>query len=184
MYSLLLPVTHEPCPAHRVPETPATEASGCHDGAMTTPGDTKVVSSTLEIAAPAARIFELIADPSRQPEWDGNANLSHAEAGQRVHAVGDVFRMTLRNGKVRDNRVVEFEEGRRIAWCPGDEGAAPAGHLWRWELQPLGAGRTRVTHTYDWSRLTDVNRFVRARSTTSDNLSASLKNLSAAVGSA
>lgn len=151
---------------------------------MTTPPETKVVSATRTIAAPAAQIFELIADPSRQPAWDGNANLSEAVAGQRVRAVGDIFRMTLSNGNIRDNKVVEFEECRRIAWCPGDEGAAPAGHLWRWELESADDGRTRVTHTYDWSRLNDANRLERARSTTSDMLSASLEKLAAAVESA
>lgn len=151
---------------------------------MTTPEETKVVSATRDIAAPAARIFELIADPSRQPAWDGNANLQQAEEGQRVHSVGDVFRMTTTKGTVRDNEVVEFEEGRRIAWCPGDEGAAPAGHLWRWELEPAEDGRTRVTHTYDWSRLTDARRLERARSTTSENLAASIEKLAAAVESA
>lgn len=151
---------------------------------MTTPEETKVVSATREIAAPAAQIFELIADPSRQPEWDGNHNLSRAAAGQRVHAVGDVFQMTLSNGNVRDNKVVEFEEGRRIAWCPGDEGAAPAGHLWRWELEPAGDKHTRVTHTYDWSQLNDVKRLERASSTTSEMLSKSLEKLSATVESA
>ncbi|HWC23044.1 MAG TPA: SRPBCC family protein [Flexivirga sp.] len=151
---------------------------------MTTPEETKVVSATRDIAAPAAQIFELIADPSRQPAWDGNHNLEQAAAGQRVRAVGEVFRMTLANGKVRDNKVVEFEEGRRIAWCPGNEGAAPAGHLWRWELAPLDDQHTRVTHTYDWSRLNDPKRVDRARSTTSDNLSASLEKLAATVESA
>ena len=53
---------------------------------------------------------------ARQPEWDGNDNLTSAEAGQRVHAVGDVFRMTLTNGKTRENHIVEFEEGMLIAW--------------------------------------------------------------------
>lgn len=153
-------------------------------GAMTTPEETKVVSATRDIAAPAAQIFELIADPSRQPEWDGNHNLGEAAAGQRVRAVGEVFRMTLANGKVRDNKVVEFEEGRSIAWCPGNEGAAPAGHLWRWELAPLDDQHTRVTHTYDWSQLNDPKRMDRARSTTSDNLSASLEKLAVTVESA
>jgi hypothetical protein len=37
--------------------------------------------------------------------------------------------------------------------------------------------RTRVTHTYDWSRLTDESRFERARATTADELSASLTRL-------
>ncbi|HEY5152134.1 MAG TPA: polyketide cyclase, partial [Mycobacterium sp.] len=35
----------------------------------------RVVSARREIAAPAATIFELVADPARQPEWDGNDNL-------------------------------------------------------------------------------------------------------------
>jgi uncharacterized protein YndB with AHSA1/START domain len=151
---------------------------------MTTPEETKVVSATRDIAAPAQEIFELIADPSRQPAWDGNANLAQAAQGQRVRAVGDVFQMVITKGTIRDNKVVEFEEGRRIAWCPGNEGAAPAGHLWRWELEAADDGRTRVTHTYDWSQLQDAKRMDRARSTTSANLSASLEKLAAAVESA
>ena len=38
----------------------------------------RVVSASRRIAAPAAAIFELIADPARQPEWDGNDNLAQA----------------------------------------------------------------------------------------------------------
>ncbi|MFF5986426.1 SRPBCC family protein [Prauserella flavalba] len=136
-----------------------------------------VVTAHREIAAGAERIFELIADPARQPRWDGNDNLAEAPEGQRVRGTGDVFTMTLTNGAVRANRVVEFEEGRRIAWLPSEQGKEPPGHLWRWELEPLGAGRTRVVHTYDWSRLTDENRFARARATTEDRLRASLDRL-------
>lgn len=137
----------------------------------------RTVSATREVAAPASVIFELIADPSQQPRWDGNDNLAEAPTGQRVHGVGDVFVMVLSKGSVRDNHVVEFEEGRRIAWLPADRGQPPAGHLWRWELEPIGEATTRVTHTYDWSELTDTNRFSRARSTTSQNLHASLVGL-------
>jgi hypothetical protein len=36
-----------------------------------------------------------------------------------------------------------------------------------------------VTHTYDWTQLTDEGRFKRARSTTSDKLAASLERLAA-----
>jgi uncharacterized protein YndB with AHSA1/START domain len=137
----------------------------------------RVVSASREIAAGPGQIFELIADPAQQPRWDGNNNLGHAPAGQRVRGVGDVFTMTLTAGMVRENHVVEFEEGRRIAWTPSEVGETPPGHLWRWELEPLGESRTRVTHTYDWTNLTDEKRLVRARSTTSDMLSASLDRL-------
>jgi uncharacterized protein YndB with AHSA1/START domain len=139
----------------------------------------RVVSASREIAARPERIFELIADPEQQPRWDGNDNLRAAPAGQRVSRTGEVFTMTLTGGATRENHVVEFDEGRRIAWTPAEPGRRPPGHLWRWELEPVGASRTRVTCTYDWSRLTDRNRLPRARSTTAERLAASLDLLAA-----
>ncbi len=139
----------------------------------------RVASASLEIAAAAGRIFELIADPAQQPRWDGNDNLAEAPSGQRVRAVGEVFTMTLTRGSVRENHVVEFEEGRRIAWKPAEPGQEPPGHLWLWVLEPIDSSRTRVTHTYDWTQLTDEERFPRARATTADKLHASLARLAA-----
>ncbi|OFB43096.1 polyketide cyclase [Mycolicibacterium sp. (ex Dasyatis americana)] len=139
----------------------------------------RVVSTSREIAAPVEVIFELIADPSQQPRWDGNANLAEAPSGQRVRAVGDVFTMTIKQGGNRENHIVEFEEGRRIAWRPSEVGKEPPGHLWRWELEPLGDNRTRVSHTYDWTQLTDEKRLVRARATTADKLQESIDRLAA-----
>ncbi len=137
----------------------------------------RVVSASREIAAAAGQIFELIADPAQQVRWDGNDNLANAEGGQRVRAIGDIFTMTLTNGNIRENHVVEFVEGSRIAWNPSAAGQPPPGHLWRWELEPLEDARTRVTHTYDWTRLTDEKRLAKARSTTTHNLQASLDRL-------
>src|SRR5258705_13106552 len=137
----------------------------------------KVVTASREIAAPADKIFELIADPSLQPRWDGNDNLAEAQAGQRVRAVGDVFTMTITMGSDRDNHVVEFDEGRLIAWRPSEPGQEPPGHLWRWQLEHVDDARTLVTHTYDWTQLTDEKRMARARDTTVDRLQASLDRL-------
>jgi uncharacterized protein YndB with AHSA1/START domain len=139
----------------------------------------RVVSASREIAARPEPIFELIADPAQQPRWDGNDNLARAPEGQRVRGTGDVFTMELTRGAIRENHVVEFEEGRRIAWRPAEPGQRPPGHLWRWELEPAGAAGTRVTHTYDWTRLTDENRLPRARATTAVKLQASLDRLAA-----
>jgi uncharacterized protein YndB with AHSA1/START domain len=146
------------------------------------------VSASREIAAAPEVIFELIADPAQQPRWDGNDNLTEAAAGQRVYAVGDVFRTLVNSGTVRENHIVEFEEGRRIAWLPSEEGKQPPGHLWRWEIKPVGDGpgesaatgesvRSRVTHTYDWTNLTEEKRLKRAAATTTDNLAASIERL-------
>jgi uncharacterized protein YndB with AHSA1/START domain len=137
----------------------------------------RVVSVGRDIEAPASVIFELIADPARQPEWDGNGNLSEAAPGQRVRAVGDVFITTITTGAQRHNRVVDFHEGRRIAWQPAEPDSPPPGHVWRWELEPLTEGRTLVIHTYDWSELTDEKRLKRARETTGEKLKASVDRL-------
>ena len=147
---------------------------------MTIPDESdRVVTASRDIAATAPEVFELIADPSQQPRWDGNDNLSEAPTGQRVHAVGDVFLMTTTTGNVRENHVVEFVEGRRIAWRPSEPGQPAPGHLWRWELEPIDASHTRVTHTYDWTQLNDEKRLPRARATTADRLKASLDLLAA-----
>ncbi|WP_109472910.1 SRPBCC family protein [Ornithinimicrobium cavernae] len=148
---------------------------------MTTRPDdaVRVVTAQRQVAAGADQIFELIADPARQPAWDGNDNLAEAPSGQRVRAAGDVFVMTLTNGKQRENHVVEFDEGRLIAWQPAEPGKEPPGHLWRWELEPVDTAHTLVTHTYDWTRLTDESRLPRARATTTQSLEASLERLAA-----
>ena len=44
-----------------------------------------IVTATRVISASAEQIFDLIADPSIQPSWDGNNNLASAAPGQRVH---------------------------------------------------------------------------------------------------
>jgi uncharacterized protein YndB with AHSA1/START domain len=150
------------------------------DGEVTSlPAPERIVSASRDMAATPEEIFELIADPSQQPRWDGNDNLSEAPTGQRVRAVGDVFAMTTTKGLVRHNHVVEFVEGRRIAWLPAEPGKPAPGHLWRWELEPIDPSHTRVTHTYDWTNLTDPNRTPRAQSTTSDWLMASMDRLAA-----
>ncbi|WP_041451043.1 SRPBCC family protein [Hoyosella subflava] len=146
---------------------------------METASGSRIVSASREIAATSERIFALIADPSQQPRWDGNGNLAEAQPGQRVRRSGEVFIMTLTNGHVRENHVVEFIEGTRIAWLPSEVGGTPPGHLWRWELEPAGDTTTKVTHTYDWSRLADEKRLLRARGTTAEMLQASIARLAA-----
>ena len=139
----------------------------------------RVLNASREIAAGADQIFELIADPSQQPRWDGNDNLKEAAPGQRVRALGDVFTVRLKRGGIRDNHVVDFVEGRRIAWRPSVQGKSPPGHLWAWELEPLGPSLTLVAHTYDWTELTDRSRIPRAQATTAEKLRASLDRLAA-----
>src|SRR3954449_7344889 len=144
-------------------------SAACFDSGMTTgDGSPRVVSASRDVAAGADVLFELIADPAQQPRWDGNDNLAEAAPGQRIRSVGDVFVMTTTKGHLRENHVAEFAEGRRIAWKPAEPGQAPPGHGWRWNPEPIDGSHTRVTHTYDWTALTDEKRLPRARATTTD----------------
>jgi hypothetical protein len=87
--------------------------------------------------------------------------------------------MRTTKGNIRQNHIVEFDEGRRIAWRPAEPDQEPPGHVWRWELEPIDSSGSRVTHTSDWTDLTDEARFPRARATTSDRLRTSLDRLAA-----
>ena len=72
------------------------------DGGVTSYEEvSRIVSVSREIAAAPREIFELIADPTQQPRWDGNDNLAEAPAGQRVRRTGDVFLMRTTRGSVR-----------------------------------------------------------------------------------
>ncbi|RBP67038.1 uncharacterized protein YndB with AHSA1/START domain [Brevibacterium sanguinis] len=137
----------------------------------------KVVTAEITVNAPAAEVFELIADPSRHADWDGNDNVATSAPGQRVTAPGVSFITTLTKGVERENHVVDFVEGERIAWMPSEVGGEPFGHKWMWEVEALGETSATVRQTYDWTRLLDVRRLSRARSTTQETLLASMERL-------
>ena len=79
---------------------------------------------------------------------------------------------------------MEFIEGSQIAWCPAEPGKQPPGHLWRWQLEPINSTLTNVTHTYDWTALTDSKRLAKARSTTPEMLRESMDRLAVLAQSA
>src|SRR5690625_7896655 len=88
----------------------------------------RIISAEQEITLPAAPIFKLLADPARHPQIDANDNVAHADQGQRISVVGQTFTVELTNGQKRENHVVEFDEGRLIAWKPAPAGEEPRGH--------------------------------------------------------
>jgi uncharacterized protein YndB with AHSA1/START domain len=107
----------------------------------------KSVSVERLIAAPPEKIFDVLADPSEHPVIDGSGTVKRARGDQPARlSLGAKFGMSMRLGipYVIQNTVVEFEEGRLIAWRHF------GGHRWRYELEPVDGG-TRVRETYDWS---------------------------------
>jgi uncharacterized protein YndB with AHSA1/START domain len=106
------------------------------------------ISLSRTVAAPADRIFDLLADPARHPELDGSGSVrASLSKGPHRLSLGARFGMRMRLGLPYTilNTVVEFEEARLIAWRHF------SGHRWRWQLADLGDGRTEVTETFDWS---------------------------------
>lgn len=102
-------------------------------------------SSSTEIEAPIAAVYEAAADVEASPRWqpeiklaeclerdgEGNQVLVHMETDAKVRRLGSDIRFS-------------YEEPGRISWVQEDgdlksvEGS--------WELEDLGNGRTRVTY--------------------------------------
>lgn len=122
---------------------------------MSTP-DTVSVERVIPAAADA--IFDLLAHPERHKDIDGSGTVRDAKgggAGERVKR-GSTFGMAMKMGLPYSmaNTVIEFEEGRRIAWQtkgPGPIGKLVGGRIWRYELEPADGG-TLVRETWDISQ--------------------------------
>ncbi len=113
-----------------------------------------LVSESRTIAAPAQQLFDIVADPSMHPRIDGSGTVQAIRGGapERL-AMGAQFGADMNLGASYriTNTVVEFDEGRRIAWRHFN------GHRWRYIFEPVGARTTTVTEQWDatrvWNRL-------------------------------
>jgi uncharacterized protein YndB with AHSA1/START domain len=116
----------------------------------------KVISESVDIAAPPEVVFAILADPRQHARVDGSGSVRALLKGPERLSKGATFGMDMKlfglPYKIR-NTVVEFEEDRRIAWRHF------GGHRWRYVLEPTAAG-TRVTESFDYSRYGLVPRLV------------------------
>lgn len=106
-----------------------------------------VRAARIVIDAPAQQIFDVLAAPAMHAELDGSGTVSGVVSGPSRLFLGAHFGMGMRI-KVAyriDNTVVEFEEGRRIAWCHFFK------HRWRYEIMAIDEGSSTVTETFDGS---------------------------------
>jgi uncharacterized protein YndB with AHSA1/START domain len=138
------------------------------------------------IPAPPERIFPLLADPSRHQEIDGSGTVRGAKDGSQQLALGSTFGMSMKAGFAYSmlSTVIEFEDGRRIAWQTRPVQSLPkllvGGRIWRYELEPRDGG-TLVRESWDISQEKN-NWAVRGlRSRTVDAMSATLERIEKAV---
>jgi hypothetical protein len=104
-----------------------------------------LVSESRVIAASPQRLFDIVADPAMHPVMDGSGSVKalRDDAPSRLE-LGAKFGMDMNLGasyKIT-NTVVEFDEGKQIAWRHFN------GHIWRYIFEPVDGG-TKVTEQWD-----------------------------------
>jgi hypothetical protein len=127
-------------------------------------GDCRVAVSR-RIEADAGTIFGILADPKKHTALDGSGMLRGTLTDAVVTGVGDVFVLKmyfdpLGGDYEMANRVIEFEQDRRIVWEPKrhDVEGPVGGHLWGYELTPDGEHATVVTEIFDCSRWAEEDK--------------------------
>ena len=112
-----------------------------------------LVSESRTIAADAQKLFDIVADPAMHPVIDGSGSVQSLREGAPDRlSLGSTFSMDMKLGAPYKilNTVVEFEEGRLLAWRHFN------GHVWRYIFEPVDGG-TKVTEQWDarrvWNKL-------------------------------
>jgi hypothetical protein len=158
----------------------------------------RLVEVSRRIEAPAARIFEILANPQRHMDFDGSDMVRGPLIDRPISGVGDTF--TMKMNRLGDdylmiNYVVEFEPDRRIFWepAPGDPSRAegddpskvgiPAGYRWGYILTPDGDDATVVTEVFDYGALPedlllrDGGVWINGTNSVLESMTASLERL-------
>jgi hypothetical protein len=128
------------------------------------------VSAISTVAAPAARVFAVLANPATHAAIDGTGWVQEAVDRAPLTEVRQIFRMDMYHAGHLDgdyqvvNKVEVLDPPRAISWMTGTEKGNGelefGGWIWRYDLAPLGPSETEVTLTYDWSA---VPQFIRDR---------------------
>ncbi|MGA9676939.1 MAG: SRPBCC family protein [Mycobacterium sp.] len=105
------------------------------------------VSRSVEVNAPAADLFAIVADPRRHHELDGSGTVGkNIRAPQRL-VPGARFTTKMRMFGVPyrvTSTVTAMKPDELIEW------RHPVGHHWRWEFTATTPTITRVTETFDY----------------------------------
>ena len=144
-----------------------------------------VVTVERVIPAPPEKIFALLADPAQHQVIDGSGTVREAKGvpSQKLE-LGSTFGMHMKMGLPysMESEVIEFEDGRRIAWQtrPPVGKQLGGGRIWRYELEPVDGG-TRVRETWDISQEKSASKWLvglgGSRKKAGDNMAKTLENI-------
>ena len=105
------------------------------------------VSRSVEVHAPAAELFAIVADPRRHQELDGSGTVRDNIRGPSKLVAGAQFSTKMRMKGVPywvTSTVTALKPDELVEW------RHPVGHHWRWEFEALSPTLTRVTETFDY----------------------------------
>lgn len=107
------------------------------------------MSRSVQVAAPIATLFEIIADPHRHHDLDGSGTVRDVKVkGPHRLNTGDKFTVGMTQYGLPysiTSTATAVEENQLVEW------QHPLGHKWRWELAEVSPGTTKVTETFDFS---------------------------------
>lgn len=159
---------------------PCEQSQKLPESGMADSPETQVISASRDIAATPEAIFDILANPERHREIDGSETVGSTRgAKQERLQLGSKFGMSMTFGPLPyaiSNEVVEFEEGKRIAWRHFGH------HVWRYELEPTQTG-TLVTESFDWSnaRIPPMYKLLGYIDKHEQNIPATLEKLESVV---
>jgi uncharacterized protein YndB with AHSA1/START domain len=133
------------------------------------------IKAAVTVHAPPESVFDVLADASTHEAIDGTGWVRGALNEPHLTQVGQIFRIKMFHENHPDkyyemsNRVEVLDRPHAIAWQPGqgpdDRGNLSGnaelefgGWIWRYDLEAVGADRTEVTLTYDWSKVPPPQR--------------------------
>ncbi|CAN5178141.1 hypothetical protein BH09ACT8_BH09ACT8_10920 [soil metagenome] len=105
------------------------------------------VSRSVEVNAPAAELFAMVADPRRHHEVDGSGTVNDNIKAPAKLVAGAKFstKMTMKGVPYWIvSTVTALKPDELVEW------RHPLGHHWRWEFEAISPTVTRVTETFDY----------------------------------
>lgn len=151
--------------------------------------DAEQLTLTRTIDASPEAVFAVLADPATHPGIDGTGWVKGPVDPAPLTEVGQLFRMAMyhRNHPDGDyqiaNKVEVLDAPRAIGWIPGQQDPetgewTTGGWTWRYDLESTSEGSTKVTLTYDWSKVPpEVREIIQFPAADHAHLERSLEHL-------
>jgi uncharacterized protein YndB with AHSA1/START domain len=119
-------------------------------------------TGTVDIAAAPELVWDLVSDVTRMGEWSPEVERCEWEGGDHGPAVGARFTGHNRHGDKTwstSSEVIESEPGRAFAFAV--RGAENPSSRWRYDLEALPDGSSRLTESMEGYRTGFVAKLVR-----------------------